>query len=89
MPKPAPHFVCPECGFTILHEKEIGPILTREVRQINWQYHHTVYENYWVSEDGKKWWLCGQCGWKIPVADEQELVAWLKERLEERKVADG
>lgn len=72
-------FQCPECGGTTLHECEIGPTITREVQRIKWQYEYVVYATYWISEDAKKWWVCGECGWKLPVETEHQLIAWLKE----------
>jgi len=75
-----PFFTCPECAGHKLHECEIGPVITRAVQRINWQYHHTIYDTYWISVDGIKWWVCGNCGWKLPVKDERELIAWLEQQ---------
>lgn len=78
MAKSNPFFVCPQCGSKKLHEKEIGPVITREVRRINWQYHHTVYETYYITQNAKKWWVCGKCGWELPVKTETDLISWLQ-----------
>lgn len=77
-------FTCPECGGNKLHEHEIGPILTREIRGIHSQYHHTVYDTYWISQDSKKWWTCGDCGWRLPVADKDTpgLIRYLEGKLD-------
>jgi len=79
-----PFFTCPECAGHELHEYETGPTITCVVQRINWQYHHTIYDTHWISADGIKWWVCGNCGWELPVKDERKLIAW----LEQQKVAN-
>lgn len=71
-------FQCPECGHRVLHEHEIGSTITREIQGINSQYHCTVYEAYWQSAGSKKWWTCGNCGWKLPAGNVDELVRYLE-----------
>jgi transcription initiation factor IIE alpha subunit len=75
-------FKCPECGSNKLFENEIGPVITREVRGIHSQYHHTVYDVYWASKDGEKWWTCGDCGWRLPVSTTPELIKYLEGKLD-------
>lgn len=82
-------FVCPKCGCTDLRENEIGAVITREVRGIHPQYHHTIYDVYWISAAPKKWWTCGECGWHVPADTVDELIIWLDEKREERKAANG
>ena len=74
-------FKCPECNSTTLHEHEIGPIITREVRGINSHHHCTVYDDHWQSVGSKKWWTCANCGWKLPVGNTDELIAYLEDSI--------
>lgn len=74
-------FKCPECKSPTLHEHEIGPTITRVILGINSQACCTVYDDYWESSGHKKWWTCGNCGWKLPVADTDELIRYLENSI--------
>jgi len=71
-------FICPECGSDDLREYESGAVIERTVR-IDEQYRTTKTKNYWLCEDGKKWWKCGGCKMSIPVRSEEELVRWIED----------
>lgn len=77
-------FLCPECRSTKLYEHAIGPTIIREIRGINSQYRCTVYDTYWPGAKGEEWWTCGNCGWRLPATNIDELICYLEGLLDSR-----
>ncbi len=71
-------FKCPECGSDLLYEKEAGAVITRHIVAIDSRDRCTKYSDFWVETPNQKSWVCGDCGWKLPVRNTAQLIRYLE-----------